>query len=171
MNETLKTIFTRRSTRKFTDKPIPAEDLEQIVQAALHAPSGMGRMTWQFTVIKNREKIKELAEVIAKVIGRRGYNMYQPDILVIPSNDRESGFGKEDNACALENMFLAAQSLGIGSVWLNQLHGICDEPLIRKMLDSFDIPKNHVVYGFGAFGYGDDAITDKERRGKVVVVE
>ena len=46
MNETLKTILTRRSTRKFLHKPIPAEDLDLIVQAALHAPSGMGKQTW-----------------------------------------------------------------------------------------------------------------------------
>ena len=54
MNETLKTILTRRSTRKFLHKPIPAEDLDLIVQAALHAPSGMGKQTWQFTVVKNQ---------------------------------------------------------------------------------------------------------------------
>ena len=45
MNETLNTILTRRSTRKFADKGISREDMELIVQAGLHAPSGMGRQT------------------------------------------------------------------------------------------------------------------------------
>ena len=42
MNETMNTILTRRSTRKFLNRPIPEEELQQIIQAALHAPSGMG---------------------------------------------------------------------------------------------------------------------------------
>ena len=70
MNETMNTILTRRSTRKFLNKPIPDEDLQQVIQAALHAPSGMGKQTWQFTVVKNREKIQELASVIRTVLNR-----------------------------------------------------------------------------------------------------
>lgn len=171
MNETLQVILTRRSTRKFLNKPIPGEDLDNILKAALHAPSGMGRQTWQFTAVKNREKIRMLAAAIEKVLGREGYDMYQPEVLIIPSNDKESPYGKEDNACALENIFLAAHSLGIGSVWINQLRGICDNPEIREILTSFGVPENHVVYGMAALGYADDVKSEKERIGKVVIVE
>ncbi len=101
MNETIQTILTRRSTRKFLNKPIPKEDLDLLIQAALHAPSGMGKQTWQFTVVKNRAKIQELAAAIAVVLGREGYDMYAPEVLIIPSNEADSRFGKEDNACAL----------------------------------------------------------------------
>ena len=171
MNETLKTILTRRSTRKFLNKPIPEEELRQIIQAALHAPSGMGRQTWQFTLVKNREKIQALAAVIEKTLKRSGYDMYQPEALLIPSNDRESPYGREDDACAMENIFLAAHSLGIGSVWINQLQGICDEPSIREILNDFGIPADHIVYGMAALGYADDVKAEKKRIGKVVVVE
>ena len=75
----------------------------------------MGRQTWKFTAVTNREKIQKLASAISKELGREGYNMYQPEVLIIPSNDVESPFGKEDNACALENIFIAAWSFGIGS--------------------------------------------------------
>lgn len=171
MNETLNTILTRRSTRKFLNKPIPKEDLELIIQAGLHAPSGMGRQTWQFTVVKNRDKIQLLASVIRKVLEREGYDMYQPEVVIIPSNEKDSPFGREDDACAMENIFLAAHSMGIGSVWINQLQGICDHPEVRDILSDFGIPENHVVYGMAALGYADDCKTEKERIGKVVVVE
>ena len=171
MNETMNTILTRRSTRKFLNKPIPDEDLQQVIQAALHAPSGMGKQTWQFTVVKNREKIQELASVIRTVLNREGYDMYQPEVLVIPSNDRESPFGREDNACAMENIFLAAHSMGIGSVWINQLQGICDDPAVRQVLSSLGIPQGHVVYGMAALGYADDEKAEKERIGRGVIVE
>ena len=55
MNETMQTILTRRSTRKFKVQEIPQTDLDQILKAALYAPSGMGKQTWQFTVVKGAE--------------------------------------------------------------------------------------------------------------------
>lgn len=171
MNETLNTILTRRSTRKFLNKPIPKEELELIIKAGLHAPSGMGRQTWQFTVVKNRDKIQSLASVIRKVLEREGYDMYQPEVVIIPSNEKDSPFGREDDACAMENIFLAAHSMGIGSVWINQLQGICDNPEVRDALTAMGIPESHTVYGMAALGYADDVKTEKERTGKVVVVE
>lgn len=170
MNETIQTILTRRSIRAFQDRPIPAGDMKLIVQAALHAPSGMGYQTWQFTVVSNPEKIQKLAKAIAAKLGRDGYDMYRPAALIIPSNLKESRFGKEDNACALENIFPAAHSLGIGSVWINQLQGICDEPGIRSVLREFQIPDDHVVYGMAALGYAAAEPGEKERIGKVVEI-
>lgn len=171
MNETLQTIFTRRSTRAFVEKPIPREDLELIVKAALCAPSGMGKQTWKFTVVESREKIQKLAKAIEQVLGREGYDMYAPEVLIIPSNLADSRFGREDNACALENIFLAAASLGIGTVWINQLQGICDEPAIRELLDEFGIPADHVVYGMAALGYGQIPTDEKERIGQAAWVK
>ena len=171
MNQTMETILTRRSIRSFQVKPIPEEDLKQIVDAALYAPSAKGLQTWKFTVIVSREKIQQLAAVMGKVLGNEKYNMYCPEVLIIPSNKKEAPFGRDDNACALENIFLAAHSLGIGSVWINQLHGICDCPEIREALWALDIPEDHVVYGMAALGYPDDTpIAPKERIGEVAYV-
>ena len=171
MNQTMETILTRRSIRSFQEKPIPEEDMKQIVDAALHAPSAMGCQTWKFTVVMNREKIQKLAKAVGKVLGREDYDMYRPEALVIPSNEKDSRFGRDDNACAMENIFLAAHSLGIGSVWINQLHGICDEPAVREVLREFGIPDDHVVYGLAALGYADDTpIAPKERIGQVAYI-
>lgn len=168
MYQTMETILTRRSIRSFEKKPIPEEDMKQIVDAALHAPSAMGRQTWKFTVVMNREKIQQLARAAGKVLGREDYDMYSPEALIIPSNSKESRFGRDDNACAMENIFLAAHSLGIGSIWINQLHGICDEPAVREVLREFGIPDDHVVYGLAALGYADDTVIQpKERIGTV----
>lgn len=172
MNTILENIMTRRSTRAFEEKPIPAEELQQILQAAIYTPSGMGRQTWQFTAVTNREKIQTLAAAISKELGRDGYNMYAPELIIIPSNDRESPWGMEDNACALENIFLAAHAFGIGSVWINQLRDICDRPSIRSLLTEWGVPEHHVVYGIAALGYAAPS-PEKEihKTGKIVIVE
>ncbi len=164
MNETMKTILERRSVRRFSDRLVSEDILKELAEAAMHAPSGMCRKTWQFTVVSNQEKIARLTNAIANVLGREGYDMYKPTALIIPSNDKESKWGMEDNACALENIFLAAWSYGVGSVWINQLNGICDEPEIRAILREFEIPDNHVVYGLAALGFPDPSSPKPEYR-------
>ncbi len=171
MNQVMEVLLTRRSVRAFQEKPIPREELEQIVEAGRYAPSGMGRQTWKFTVVCNREKIQELAAAISEVLGRENYNMYAPEVLIIPSNEKSSKFGKEDNACALENIFLAAHSFGIGSVWINQLQDICDDLKIRKILDKLEIPADHIVYGMAALGYASDEPKKPNKIGQVQFIE
>ncbi len=173
MNEVINNILTRRSIRKFTSQPIPEEVMTDIVDAALHAPSGMGKQTWKFTVVTNKAVIVKLAEAIEHATNREGYDMYEPTAIIIPSNLKDSPWGRDDNACALENIFLAANSYGIGSVWINQLSGICDEPAIRKVLDEFRIPANHVVYGLAALGYADSSepVKEKQRIGEVAYIK
>lgn len=172
MNEVMKNILTRRSTRAFSKQDIPREELEQILKAAIYAPSGMNRQTWQFTAIVNRDKIQALAKLIEKALERKGYNFYNPSVIVLASNERESGWAKEDNACALENMFLAAHSFGIGSVWINQLKDICDEPEIRNYLQEVGVPESHVVYGIAALGYAEtEAKQDVNKKGIIKIVE
>ena len=173
MNEIMNNILTRRSIRKFTDAPISREILDDLVQAALHAPSGMGKQTWKFTVITNKKAIKRLADAIGAVLNRPGYNMYCPAAVIMPSNLRDSSWGREDDACALENIFLAAHSYGIGSVWINQMQNICDTPAIREILDDFGVPSDHVVYGMAALGYPDPdtEIQPKERIGEVAYID
>ncbi len=173
MNEVMNAILTRRSIRKFTDQPIPEEVLHDIVQAALHAPSGMGKQTWQFTVITNKDMISRLAKTIAEELGREGYDIYQPAALFMPSNITGGNWSKEDNACALENVFLAAQSHGVGSVWINQMQNINDRPAIRAILNELGVPADHSVTGMAALGYADPSMPVRplERIGKVVYVK
>lgn len=172
MNAVMEALLNRRSCRAFLQKPIPCEELDAILQAAIYAPSGMGLQTWQFTAVADREKINMLAEVVGSVLNREGYDMYRPEVIIIPSNDKDSRFGKEDNACALENIFLAAHSFGIGSVWINQLQGICDEPAVREVLTQLGVPQDHVVYGLAALGYPAKELPQNvTKNGKVVVIK
>lgn len=173
MNSVIETILTRRSIRAFSEKNIEEEKLNQILQAAIYAPSGRNRQTWIFTALLDKEKMRRLAKAIARELGRdeETYDFYNPTALIIPSNDRENPLGADDNACALENIFLAAHSLGIGSVWINQLKGICDAPQIREILRELQIPEEHIVYGMAALGYPAQ-ITEKvlEKTGKIQII-
>lgn len=172
MNAVMECLLTRRSTRAFEKKEIPTDVLEQILETAIYAPSGMGRQTWQFTAVTDRNKIQQLAAAVEKELGREGYNMYEPEVIIIPSNERDSRYGMEDNACALENIFLAAHSFGIGSVWINQIRDICDLPSARSLLKEWGVPDNHVVYGIAALGYPAPAPAKEiHKTGKIVITK
>lgn len=168
MNEVLENILTRRSIRSFQEKPVPRQDLETIVKAGMYAPSGMNRQSWQFTAIRNPELINELAQAIREQIGKGPeYNFYGAKALVLVSNDRENTNGLADSACALENMFLMAHALGIGSVWINQMKTICDAAGVRQVMQKLEIPDSHIVWGIAALGYGTDTPAQPEKKAAV----
>ena len=172
MNEVIKNLLTRRSVRAFTSERIPREDLELILKTAIYAPSGHNMQTWRFTAVTDRKKIQELAALIGRKIGREDYDFYDPAAIILPSNEKTSRWGVEDDACALENIFLAAHSLGIGSVWINQLRDLCDDPEIRALLSSWDIPEDHVVYGLAALGYAAaEPPQNVEKKGVVKIID
>ena len=82
MNEVMKNILTK-SIRAFLNREIPKEELEQIVQAGLYAPSGHNYQTWRFTVVTDRKEIQRLAKIIGEKLGREHYDMYNPQVLLV----------------------------------------------------------------------------------------
>lgn len=170
MNEVLENIMTRRSCRAYTDREIAQTDLDLILKAGIYAPSGMNRQTWQFTVVRRRENIQALARVTGSALGRGPeYDFYDPKVIILVSNEKDNANGLADAACAMENMFLAAHSLGIGSCWINQLKGICDMPQIREAISRLGVPDNHAVWGIVDLGYAGEPAKEPVKNDKVIV--
>ena len=167
----LESILSRHSVRQFTEERIPREVLEKLVQAGIQAPSGHNLQTWRFTVVRNKEKIEEIRETGAGVAAREKTGFYgfnNPDTLILVSNDIRNDCGIQDASCAAENILLAAHSMGLGACWLNGLMRICDQPEIRGLLDSLEIPSTHKVWAMIALGY--PAAGDKTPARKTDVV-
>lgn len=159
--DAIKCLLERRSIRSFTDRKIAKSDLETIVKCAYHAPSARNKQVWQFTVVQNKDVIEGLARCLRVKLGRdEGYCFYNPDAVILCSNPADNPHGIEDCAVAMENIFLAAHALGIGSVWINQFKGVCDDPAVRAELDKIGVPSDHLVFGMAALGYASE---DAER--------
>lgn len=156
MNPVMQSIFSRRSIRKFTDQEIPRPILDMILKAGYHAPSGHNMQSWRFTVLTKQEdilRLKESAREAAAANKVHFYGFENPKVVVIVSNDNRNPNGCQDASCAAENMFLAAHSYGIGSVWLNPLMTLRNVMPVKEVLDEFDIPANHTVWAMVAMGY------------------
>ena len=173
MNEIIRNIKTRRSVRKFSGMAVPSEILDEIITAGLYAPSAMNTQLWQITVVKNEEKIVELQNAISVALERPDYHrFYGAPVFVIVSIPDDYRHGAVDTACVLENMFLAAHSLGVGTVWINQVRDSYNHPEVRSVLTSLGIPENHACYGCVAIGYADCELpSDRENKGIVKTVE
>lgn len=156
MNDTIRNLLNRHSIREYTDQKIDKRTLEMILKTAIHAPSGHNMQTWHFSVITDEEKLEKFRLVVEEVAKEKkvyfyGYN--NPVALILVSNDKRNDNAIQDSACAAENIMIAAQSYGIGSVWINGLKTICDEPRIRNLLTELLVPSNHIVWASIAMGY------------------
>ena len=103
-------IQTRRSIRRYTNAPVPKEDLETIVNAARLAPTGSNRQPWDFIVVTDRDMIVEF-----KLSG--AWIEFAAAVIVVVL-DPKSRWWVEDGSAAIENMLLASTALGYGSCWV-----------------------------------------------------
>ena len=171
MNPVIDNILTRRSCRSFSDKPIAKKDIETLLNCARYAPNAKNRRSWKFTAVLNQELIKKLAAAIGKAIGNDAYNFYRPTAIIIPSHEADAPYTRDNSACALQTIFLAAHSLGINSVWVNQADGQCDNQGVRAVLTELGIPANHVVYGIASLGYAASALQEPEKTCETAILE
>lgn len=177
--ETYEAIVTRRSTRKFKDDPIPEETLQRILEAGRHAPSGGNSQTTRFIVIRNRGVLDGLADLAREEFAKMeagpdtyrslaasinaskrgtGYVFhYHAPVLVVTANKVGYGNALADCSCAIENMMLEANELGLGSCWINQLHWLADNPRVRARMLELGMADDETVCASVALGYADTA--------------
>lgn len=167
-NQVVDAILSRRSVRSFTGEPVCHEDMETIVECGRWAPSAHNRQEWCFVAVENQEGIQRLAKAVGAALGHEGYDMYRPAALVIVGHAQDAPFGREDDGCALQNMFLAAYSLGIGSVWINQLQGIGSDSAVEAELHRLGLPAGYEVHGVCALGHPDRPASAPARTSAIV---
>jgi nitroreductase len=126
--QTWDAITSRRNVRTFDGRPIPAADLDRILEAGRRSPSSQNWQPWDFIVVTDRAQLRELAGVwrgAGHVAGSAA------TIVVIgPPADNEFGRAQLDLGQATMSMLLAAADLGIGSCHA----GVTDLDLARELL-------------------------------------
>ncbi len=126
--QTWEAITSRRNVRSFADRPIPAADLDQILEAGRRAPSSQNWQPWDFIAVADRAQLRELAKVwrgAGHVAGSAA-----TIVVVGPPADNEFHRAHFDLGQATMAMMLAAADLGIGSCHA----GVGDLQLARELL-------------------------------------
>jgi nitroreductase len=126
--QTWEAITSRRNVRSFADRPIPAADLDQILEAGRRSPSSQNWQPWDFILVTDRQQLRELAKVWR---GASHVAQSAATIAVIgPAADDQFHRAQLDLGQATMAMMLAAADLGIGSCHA----GVADLQLARELL-------------------------------------
>ena len=150
MANTLDTIYNRRSVRKYTDKPVNPDLVEEILKAGLFAPSGYNRQPWDFVVFNKKELIEEIKSLHPYASSLASAPVC---IMVCGNTEKElaKGFYQVDCSAAIENMLLAAKELGLDTCWM----GIYPwEETMDAFAKRFELPQNIEPFALIALGYG-----------------
>lgn len=108
-------ILARRSIRKYTAEPVSDDDLKQILEAAMSAPSGKNLKPWHFVVVKERATLDSLGDTT------RSWGMLKEAPLAIAvcgDPAISENYWDQDSVAAVENLLIAVSMLGLGAVWL-----------------------------------------------------
>jgi len=180
---TMKAIESRRSIRKFKNEPVPQEIVRQIVEAAILAPSGKNKQPWRFVVVQgeSREemvrlmrggiaKMKESGEETGSSEWTAGIMEQAPVTIFVfhPDGVRpwlarstDQNFSEvvdvQSTGAAIQNMLLAAQELGVGSLW------ICDVFYAYEELCDWLGEKGAMIAAV-SLGYAEEAPGPRPRK-------
>jgi nitroreductase len=167
--DTIGAIKTRRSIRRFIDRPVEDEKLRSVLEAVRMAPSWANLQCWRFVVVKDsstRAKISELSYV-ESFFATRGYKVNPskkgiseaPVVIVACADPSQSGvlweqhYYMTDIGIAAQTLMLSAHALGLGTVFV----GVFDEGKIRELLL---IPSDIRVVGLFPIGYPRDELKE-----------
>lgn len=160
---TTNVILSNPSASVFSTKPVTDSEIDLIVQCGIKAPSSRNQQPWKFTVVKD-------AELITGII----QNAVDGNVLIVVSGveDQNTGMASElDCALATENMFIAAQSLGLGArIYTGPIRNVNE-----SFKENLGIPEGYravTILRIGNLDQGVDAISSASTRkeiGEVVI--
>ena len=160
-NETLDIIKTRRSIRSYKSDAIPAELLDAVLEAGKFAPSGMGRQSPVLIAVESRKNRDRIAELNAAALGTDTDPYYGAPVVILVLADGAIRTCVEDGSCALENMMLAAHSLGLGTVWVHREKEIFESEAGKELLREWGLPLTLRGVGSIAIGYPADGPSER----------
>ena len=147
--EPFELIITRRSIRKYKNKPVGRNELNAVLKAAMYAPSARNQQPWHFIAIDSipvKEKIMK-AHPYASMLA-------EAPLAILVCGDtaleKSPGYWPIDCSAATQNMLLAAHSLGLGGVWLGVHPRQERKDAIRAI---FSLPSNIEPFAVVALGY------------------
>lgn len=152
-NLVLENIRNRRSVRAYKPDAVPQNLLDAVLEAGTYAPTGGGRQSPVIIAVKSAEYRKKIAELNAAVMGRDCNPYYGAPTMILVLADENATTGVEDASCVLENMMLAASSLGLGTVWVHREREIFESDAGKKLLAEWGVKGNLRGVGSIAIGY------------------
>ena len=165
-------IKKRMSIRAYKDKPLPGDVIDNILEAARHAPSARNLQQLEYKVITNKALITRLSEGITAALKqedspykappsfRPGF-FYNAPLLIIVTGPKENRWSAADAALAVQNIMLCATSIGLGSCFIGMARFIQRD---KKLLEELHISEDRNIAAAVICGYADEKPAPKEKK-------
>jgi len=181
MNETIEVIKRRRSIRKFKPEQIPDAYLQEILECAILAPNARNQQKWHFTIIQNKEMLNKMANIMKEGMLESGINFlvqrakdpnfnpfWNAPTVVLITADKTARFAEIDCALAAENILIAAESLGLGSIIMTSTELLFKSEKGEQLKKELGVPEGYEHVCVVALGYKDENPPPKPRRKDVI---
>lgn len=157
MNDTIKDMIQRRSCRKFKPDMVPAEIIDQIIEAGLYAASGKNQQDAIIVAVTNKQVRDQLAAVNRQIGGfPEGMDpFYGAPVVLIVLADKNYFTHVYDGSLVMGNLMLAAHTLGIGSCWIHRAKEEFEMPQYQELLKSLGVEGLYEGIGHCILGYAD----------------
>lgn len=156
MNEVIKNMTTRRSVKAYKSTPVAKELLDQIIYAGLCAPSGLNKQSAIIIAVTDKATRDELSKLNAgKDPFFRKDPFYNAPCVLVVLADKSSSTAVYDGTLVMENMLLAAHSLGLGACWIHRAKETFETPEGKAILEKLGIQGEYEGIGNCIVGYMD----------------
>ena len=171
MYEMYEDLLTRRSVRKYSDRPVEDAVLDKVLAAGLYAPTGMNNQDPVMVAVRDKATRDKLSQMNAAVMGASGDPFYGAPCVIVVLADPERMTWVEDGALVLGNLMNAAHSLGLGSCWIHRAKECFDTPEGKALLKAWGVPENYRGVGNCILGYAAEEPAAKPRKaGRIIKI-
>lgn len=172
-------IYTRRSVRAYQKRPVDKATIEQLIDAAVQAPTAMNTQPWAFAVIQDDATLRSISdrtkthllekmeqmpvfETYRETLENPDFNVFYgaPALVIICARPGVSPLAATDCALAAENMMLTARSLGLGTCWIGFAAMYLASAEAKRQ---FGIPEGYEVHAPIIVGYPEGEFGPMER--------
>lgn len=177
MNQVIDAILSRRSVRSYEKRGVDKEALELIVKCGLFAPSAMNKQPWHFTVVQDRTLLDRISEANRQMLldsgdekaiemaNAPGYDNFRgAPVAIVVSGENGNSFSEGDCSAAVENMALAAHSLGLSSLYIASFRRGLELEKNARLVKELGVPDGYTPHFALCLGYGNEELGERASR-------
>lgn len=172
MNETIQTLKSRCSVKRYTDKQVTDELLDAILDAGLYAPSGLNNQQVYTVAVRDKETRDLLARLNTQIRGVADETFYGAPCVIVVLANPENNTWVEDGSLVMGNLMNAANALGVDSCWIHRARETFDLPEGKALLRKWGLPETLRGVGNCILGYCDKKPAPKPRKeGRILKID
>lgn len=163
-NAVIDNMKTRRSCRKYKKEQVKAEELQAVLEAGTWAPTAKGLQDPWIVAVQNADDLARLTRMNAEVMGVKANPYYDAPTYVLVFATDGGKNALQDGSCVLENMMLAAHSLGLATCWINREREMFATEEGRELMRKWGLPDGLMGVGALSLGYPDGGTHEPKPR-------